>query len=335
MTARRYLVTGGSGFIGAALVRRLVRDGHAVRVLDDNSRGAVRRLAGIQGDIDVVEADVRDAAAVRSAARGADSIIHLAYVNGTERFYREPEHVLDVAIRGMLAVLDACRVENVRELLLVSSSEVYQTPQHVPTAEDVPLSVPDVLNPRYSYGGGKIACELMAINYGRTGFDRVTIVRPHNVYGPDMGSDHVLPQFILRAYDAVAAHPTGAVPFAIQGDGSQTRAFTHIDDLVNGTMAVLERGGHLEIYHVGNPEEIAMRDVVTELFRHLERTPEIVAGPAPSGGTQRRCPDIRKVQSLGFSPRVSLDTGLPPMIDWYRSNRSNLALYPAPGPQGK
>ena len=224
-------------------------------------------------------------------------------------------------------MLDACRSENVRELVLTSSSEVYQTPPHVPTAEDAPLSVPDVLNPRYSYGGGKIASELMAINYGRTGFDRVMVVRPQNVYGPDMGWDHVLPQFILRAHDAIAAHPTGDVPFEIQGDGSQTRAFTHVDDLVDGMMAVLERGGHLDIYHVGNPEEITIREVVGEVFKHLERTPSIIAGPAPAGGTQRRCPDIRKVQALGFSPRVSLGAGLGPMIEWYRSH---LELRPVP-----
>ena len=95
----------------------------------------------------------------------------------------------------MISVLDACRHHGIRELVLASSSEVYQTPPGIPTPENVPLSVPDPLNPRYSYGGGKIICELMAINYGRQGFDRVLIFRPHNVYGPDMGWEHVLPQF--------------------------------------------------------------------------------------------------------------------------------------------
>ncbi|MEO7083890.1 MAG: NAD(P)-dependent oxidoreductase [Gemmatimonadaceae bacterium] len=326
MTARRYLVTGGSGFIGSALVRRLLSDGHTVRVLDNNSRGALRRLSGVEQDVEFLNADIRDAAAVRRAAQGIDSIVHLAYVNGTELFYSQPEFVLDVAVRGMLSVLDACREESVGELLLASSSEVYQTPPHVPTAEDVPLSVPDVLNPRYSYGGGKIACELMAINYGRTGFDRVMIVRPHNVYGPDMGWEHVLPQFILRAHDAIAAHPTGDVPFPIQGDGTQRRAFTHIDDFTDALLHVLHSGEHLEIYHAGNPDEMSIRDVVGEVFGHLGRTPTIIAGPAPAGATPRRCPDITKLSLLGFKPSISLRDGLPDMVDWYLSN---LNLRPA------
>ena len=93
MSRRKYLVTGGSGFIGAALVRRLTDAGHAVRVLDDNSRGAMRRLDDVLQHIEFLEADVRDAGAVREAASGMDSIIHLAYVNGTERFYKEPERI--------------------------------------------------------------------------------------------------------------------------------------------------------------------------------------------------------------------------------------------------
>jgi nucleoside-diphosphate-sugar epimerase len=320
VTGRRYLVTGGTGFIGSALVRRLLADGHAVRVLDNNSRGALRRLTGVERDIEFVQADIRDADAVRLAARGMDSVAHLAYVNGTELFYSQPELVLDIAIRGMLSVLDACRQESVGELLLVSSSEVYQTPSHVPTAETVPLSIPDVLNPRYSYGGGKVACELMAVNYGRSGFDRVMIVRPHNVYGPDMGWEHVLPQLILRAHDAIADHPTGDVPFPIQGDGTQTRAFTHVDDFIEGALHVLHRGSHLEIYHVGNPEEIAIRDVVEELFKRVGRIPRLIPGPAPLGGTPRRCPDITKLRSLGFEPKISLRRGIEGTIEWYLSN---------------
>ena len=143
------------------------------------------------------------------AARGVDSILHLAYVNGTEFFYSKPALVLDVGVRGMINVLDACRRHGIRELVLASSSEVYQTPPSIPTPENVPLSVPDPLNPRYSYGGGKIICELMAINYGRQDFDRVLIFRPHNVYGPDMGWEHVLPQFALRLETAVRRSSAG------------------------------------------------------------------------------------------------------------------------------
>lgn len=322
----KYLVTGGTGFIGSALVKRLVGAGHNVRVLDNNSRGAATRLAGIANDIEMIEADIRNADAVSTAARGVDSIIHLAYVNGTEFFYSKPELVLDIAVRGMLSVIDACRNNGIRDLVLASSSEVYQTPPSIPTAENAPLIVPDVMNPRYSYGGGKIACELMAINYGRTDFDRVTIFRPHNVYGPDMGWEHVLPQFVVRAVKAIAATPSGPVDFPIQGDGSQTRAFVHIDDFTSGVMNIIEHGKHLNIYHVGNPEELSVREVVQEVFKVLGRESNIIQGVLTEGSTQRRCPDIRKLQQLGFVPKISFAQGLPSLVDWYASraiNRTN------------
>ena len=185
------LVTGGSGFIGAGLVKALVKAGHAVRVLDDNSRGAMRRLQEVAGGIEFIPGDIRDSAAVTRAVHGMDEVHHLAFVNGTEFFYSAPELVLDVGVKGMINVIDACRSEGVRSLILASSSEVYQTPPHIPTDESAPLTVPDPLNPRYSYGGGKIISELMAINYGRKFFDRVLIFRPHNIYGPDMGWEHV------------------------------------------------------------------------------------------------------------------------------------------------
>lgn len=314
------LVTGGSGFIGSALVKALLRDGHAVRVLDDNSRGAPRRLKDVVNDVEFIAGDIRDVAIVARAVRGVDEVHHLAFVNGTEFFYSAPELVLDVGVKGMINVIDACRSEGVRSLVLASSSEVYQTPPHVPTDEHAPLSVPDPTNPRYSYGGGKIISELMAINYGRKFFDRVLIFRPHNVYGPDMGWEHVVPQFALRLKAVASEHPAGKLPFKLQSDGSQTRSFCHVDDLVSGVMVMRAKGEHLGIYHIGTTEEITIADLATRVAAHAGRDLELIAGPAPRGGTARRCPDIAKLEKLGYSPRVPLNTGLPPTVDWYWAN---------------
>ena len=311
------LVTGGSGFIGAALVKALVRDGHSIRVLDDNSRGAMRRLQDVADHIEFIAGDIRDPAAVTRAVHGVDEVHHLAFVNGTEFFYSAPELVLDVGVKGMINVIDACRSEGVRSLILASSSEVYQTPPHIPTDESAPLVVPDPGNPRYSYGGGKIISELMAINYGRKYFDRVLIFRPHNVYGPDMGWEHVIPQFSLRLKQSAAEHLSGKIPFKLQSDGSQTRSFCHVDDLVRGVMAMRAKGEHLNIYHVGTTEEITIADLARRIAAHRGREIELVAGPAPEGATDRRCPDIAKLKKLGYSPQVPLANGLPSTVDWY------------------
>lgn len=320
MTAKPYLVTGGTGFIGAAVVKRLLREGRAVRVLDNNSRGAARRLGDVAGAFEMIEADIRDAPAVARAAKGVAGVYHLAYVNGTEFFYSKPDLVLDVAVRGMINVLDACRAAGVGELILASSSEVYQTPPRVPTDETAPLTVPDPLNSRYSYGGGKIICELLAINHGRKNFDRVLIFRPHNVYGPDMGWEHVLPQFALRFARLAAEQPRGAIRFPIQGTGAETRAFNHIDDFVNGLMILAAKGEHLGIYHIGAMEEVAIADVARLTARCFKRDIEIVPGQLQKGGTPRRCPDIAKLAALGYRPRVMLAEGLPGLVDWYRAN---------------
>jgi nucleoside-diphosphate-sugar epimerase len=311
------LVTGGSGFIGSALVRALLKDGHSVRVLDDNSRGAPRRLQEVAKDIEFIAGDIRDPALVARAVRGMDEVNHLAFVNGTELFYSAPELVLDVGVKGMVNVIDACRREGIGSLVLASSSEVYQSPPQIPTDEHAPLVVPDPTNPRYSYGGGKIISELMAINYGRKFFDRVLIFRPHNVYGPDMGFEHVIPQFSLRLKGLAAKHPAGKLPFELQSDGSQTRSFCHVDDLISGVMVMRAKGEHLGIYHIGTTEEITIADLARRIAAHVGREIELIPGPAPQGGTERRCPDIAKLGKLGYSPRVPLAAGLPSTVDWY------------------
>jgi nucleoside-diphosphate-sugar epimerase len=117
----KILVTGGSGFIGSGLVKALVHSGARVRVLDDNSRGRPRRLADIAADIEFIVGDIRDAAAVEGAAKGMDEVHHLAFVNGTEFFYSQPDLVLDVGVRGMINVIDACRRHGIGRFILASS----------------------------------------------------------------------------------------------------------------------------------------------------------------------------------------------------------------------
>lgn len=311
------LVTGGRGFVGSALVRALVERGSTVRVLDNNWRESGD--GELPEGVDVVEADVRDADAIHAAVAGVRAVAHLAAVQGTRNFYERPDIVLDVNLRGVLNVAEACGGAGVGRLLLASSSEVYGIPAAFPTPETEPLVVPDVLNARYSYGGTKIAGELVAVNYARRrGYD-FTIVRYHNVYGPRMGWDHVIPEFIRRL--------ELGEEFTVQGDGEQRRSFCFVDDAVDATAAaLLLPSGANEIFNIGNPaEEHSINDLVRMLsaLTGTEIEPRYVEFPGE--GTRRRVPDISRAQTLlGFAPRVSFQEGLDATYRWYRAELTRM-----------
>ncbi len=314
---KKILVTGGLGFIGASLVQALVARGESVRVLDNSSRGSKEKLGSAANNVEIIEGDIRDPVLVRRAVKGMDSVMHLAFVNGTEYFYKYPAFVLDVGVKGMVNVLDSCIQEGVKELVLASSSEVYQTPDMVPTPETASLSVPDPQNPRYSYGGGKIISELMALNYGRAYFDRVIVFRPHNVYGPAMGFEHVIPQFVGRLQELSEKSSGTSFAFPIQGSGLQTRSFVYIDDFTEGLLLAIDKGEHLGIYHIGTLEEVSIKSLAMRIAKQMSLSITVQEGPELAGGTLRRCPDISKLVALGFKPKFTLEQGLLPTVEWY------------------
>jgi UDP-glucose 4-epimerase len=318
----RVVVTGGSGFIGAHLVKRLVHDGWDVVVVDNLLRGDPRRLAEVADQVALFDCDVRDEESLTRAFAGAEVVMHLAAVNGTENFYKHPELVLDVGLRGALAVVNAGRAADVPDLIVASSAEVYQTPSIVPTPETAALTLPDSLNPRFSYGGSKIASELIAFNYAQDHYRKVQVFRPHNVYGPDMGWKHVIPQFIERAFVGGAS----TVPFEIQGTGEETRAFCFVDDIVAGILLMYQNGGHRQIYHIGNDEEVTILALAHRVAELLKKTFDINFTEASVGGTPRRCPDITKMRQLGYQPQIFLEEGLRRTIAWYSTNQKVPAI---------
>lgn len=316
---KTYLVTGGTGFIGRNVVRSLVFNGFKVRVLDDNSRGNLESLKDIRNDFEFVKGDIRNADIVKKASRGVDGVIHLAAVNGTKFFYSMPEVVLDVSTRGIINIIDACLWYGVEELFFASSSEVYQTPPKIPTPEAVPMVIPDLKNARYSYAGGKIISELLIVNYGRKYFKRAIIFRPHNVYGPEMGWEHVIPQFVLRMRDMVLQKQY-PLRFPIQGNGRETRSFIFIDDFVLGLQLILKKGQHLEVYNIGTSEEVTIRKVAEEIGKFFNRKIKIIPGKKHEGGTSRRLPDITKIKKFGFVPKYPFSEGLQITARWYNEN---------------
>jgi UDP-glucose 4-epimerase len=321
---KRVVVTGGGGFIGAYLVKRLVHDGWNVAVVDSMVRGDASRFAEVADDVELFTCDVRDQAALEKAFAGAEVVMHLAAINGTENFYTQPELVLEVGMLGAMAVANAGRAVGVSDLVFASTAEVYQTPAVIPTPETIPLMLPDSLNPRYSYGGGKIVSELIAFNYGREHYRQVQVFRPHNVFGPNMGWKHVEPQFIMRALAAKDVHPEGKAPFDIQGDGTETRSFCYVDDVVQGILTMYADGGHREIYHIGSDEEVSILDLAGRIGAIVGVDLDIRPGDAPRGGTPRRCADISKMRSLGWSPTVGLNEGLERTVAWYREHRDDV-----------
>ncbi|MHC4946782.1 MAG: NAD-dependent epimerase/dehydratase family protein [Planctomycetota bacterium] len=313
----KVLVTGGSGFLGAALCKDLVEAGRDVRVLDDHSRGRAGRLDALADHLELVQGDVRDPQSVRAATEGCEVVWHLAYINGTRFFYERPDDVLEVGVKGALNTLEAALDAGVRRYVLASTSETYNEPTHVPTTESERLMIPDVTNPRFSYGGGKITSELLTLHFGgKRGLETV-IFRPHNFYGPDMGFEHVIPEVVERIVRLSDGLKKSRIDLPIQGDGSETRSFCHVDDGARGALIAGEQGGSGEIYHVGTEREITIRRLVEMLGEVLGVGIDVVPGELRAGGTPRRCPCIAKLAALGYEPQVSLEDGLARTARWY------------------
>jgi nucleoside-diphosphate-sugar epimerase len=152
----------------------------------------------------------------------------------------------------------------------------------------------------------------------------VLVFRPHNVYGPDMGNEHVIAQFAARMADLARRVPRGTIDFPVQGTGRETRSFVFIDDFIDGVRAVIDRGEHLNVYHIGTDEEITIEQLAQAVGRHFGREVRVLPGALKPGGTPRRCPDITKLKALGYEPRASLEAGLSRTIPWYRNAAESL-----------
>lgn len=320
MAQNKILVTGGIGFIGAKLVERLVASGYRVVVLDNSFRGSRERLNGLKNKVRFVDGDIRVKDDVRRAARDCSVIFHLAFINGTRYFYEKPELVLEVGIKGALNTLEVAVEAGLKKYILASSSEVYHQPDVIPTPESARLIIPDAHNPRYSYAGGKIISELLVLNYLRNSRVKHLIFRPHNVFGPQMGFEHVIPQIMRKLYIASGDWSKKKCKIKIQGSGKETRAFCYIDDAIDQIMAIFKKGVSGEIYNVGMDKELAITQLIKDIARLLGIEVDIIPGALRPGGALRRCPDIAKVCSLGYKRKDHYKEGLKRTIEWYKES---------------
>jgi nucleoside-diphosphate-sugar epimerase len=319
MTAR-VLITGGAGFIGYHLGRRLVADGYSVDLLDNFSRG-VRddelRALGEETGVMLIDADLRRPDSLRWAGRDYDHIVHLAAIIGVVHVQERPYEVLRDNIAMLDRVIDLGRAqEKLERFVFASTSEVYAgTLEHfelpVPTPEDTPVALPDLGRPRTSYMLSKLYGEAMCRHSGLP----FTIVRPHNVYGPRMGLAHVIPELLQRA-DAAADGDELEV-FSVD----HRRSFCFIDDAVEMLVRMLERPGCAgRTLNLGRQApEVSIREVAETCLAAAGKRLAIVPRPATPGSPARRAPDMTATRSLlDFDAQVDLAQGVGRTFEWYR-----------------
>jgi len=317
------LVLGGAGFIGFYIVEKLSSlDGYEITVCDNLSRGRrdaqMDRLLAERPSVNFINADLADVNSYSSLGTGYDQVYLLASVVGVRYTSEMPDRVVYINSMINMLALEWLKGLGTAKVLFSSTSEVYAGAAEaipgfpIPTPENVPLAIDDITNTRFSYAASKILGEAAVIAYNRIHELPATIVRYHNVYGPRMGYEHVIPELSLRLL-------RGKDPFVVYGC-DQYRAFCYISDAVDATIAAMESEATNsgEIIHIGRDEETQIEVLAEKLCDIADFHPKLKHVQAPSGSTNRRCPDISKARNLlSYEPRVGLDEGLKKTFQWY------------------
>ncbi|HEX7279915.1 MAG TPA: UDP-glucuronic acid decarboxylase family protein [Solirubrobacterales bacterium] len=299
------VVTGGAGFLGSHLCERLLADGHHVICIDNLETGSLENIAHIRDErFDFRNIDIIEPVEIPEAV---DFVYHLASPASPIDYLRLPLHTLKVGSHGTHHMLGVAKFKRAR-FLIASTSEVYGDPQVHPQKEDYWGHV-NPIGPRGVYDEAKRYAEAMTMAYHRQQGVDTAIVRIFNTYGPRMRAmdGRAIPTFFRQALQDR--------PITVFGDGSQTRSFCYVDDLIDGIVRLAESDIHMPV-NVGNPNEFTLLELAKTVIEVTESRSEIVYEPLPTDDPQQRQPDITRARDLlGWEPKIELAEGLRRTID--------------------
>jgi UDP-glucuronate 4-epimerase len=309
------LITGSAGFIGSHLCERLLAYGWQVVGIDNfddfyDPQIKYRNIAACLGNNNfcLVEADIRDSAAVRTALNhDVDIIVHLAARAGVRPSIEQPLLYADVNINGTMVLLEAAKKHHIKKIIFASSSSVYGNNKKVPFVETDNVDFP--ISP---YAATKKAGELICHSYHHLYDISVTCLRFFTVYGPRQRPDLAIHKFARLIRDDK--------PVPIFGDGSMKRDFTYIADIVDGTISAMEKCSGFEIYNLGNSNPASVNDLVAAIEKALGKKAQMEYQPLQPGDVNITYADITKAHEiLGYNPNTSLKAGLEKFVTWFKS----------------
>lgn len=303
---RRVLVTGGAGFVGATLVRRLVGSGHSVRVYDNYSTGDASYLAGV--DAELVEGDIRDVAALDAAMAGMQAVVHLAAAGSVVKSVADPVTNFDVNVTGTFRVLDAARRAGVERTVQASTGGALIGDATPPVSEN---SLPKPISP---YGASKLAGEGYAHAFAKAYGLRTVALRFANVYGPWSAGKQGAMTLFFRAIQA-------GEPLVIYGDGSSSRDYTHVDDISRALELALDGdipGG--TVLHIASGVETTVAELA-DLCRAAADQPDhpVAYRPRRPGEVDRNFASYDLAQKmLGYAPSITREDGIRRTWQWFQ-----------------
>ena len=307
---KRILVTGGAGFLGSHLCERLLADGHDVLCVDNFFTGTKDNVAAMLGHphFELMRHDVTFALYVE-----VDEIYNLACPASPVHYQFDPVQTTKTSVHGAINMLGLAKRTRAK-IFQASTSEVYGDPEVHPQREDYRGNV-NPIGPRACYDEGKRCAETLFFDYHRQHGLNIRVARIFNTYGPRMDSrdGRVVSNFIMQAL--------ANAPITLFGDGSQTRAFCYVDDLVEGMMRLMDADDDVTgPVNLGNPNEIPIRALAERIREITGSTSALEEGPLPEDDPVRRCPDISRARArLGWEPSVGLDEGLRTTIAYFRT----------------